>query len=163
MTVSAGIKAFKNLKQENCRSNIVKTWMSTEELQRAHPKNYQKMPKNYQHIDFNYLKTVYEMLRLRIFPVFEIYWECARRSGRALPFMRACPSLVSCYHNIAVRTFLKLMIMIEHTQMMQTPCLDLWSMLLSGQVPQRSNSSHLFCNLKDPVLLRTLFYRRKIA
>ena len=40
MTVSAGMKAFKNLKQENCRSNIIKAWMSTEELQRAHPKNY---------------------------------------------------------------------------------------------------------------------------
>ena len=36
--------------------------------------------------------------------------------------------------------------MIAHIEMMQTPYLDIWSMLLSGKVPHRmSNSSHLFC------------------
>ena len=134
-------------------------WRAAEGTSKKLLKNTKKLS----NINFNYLKTIYEMLRLRIFPVFEIYWESARRSGWSLPFMRECPSLVSCYHNIAVRTFLKLMIMIEHTEMMQIPCLDLWSILLSVQVSQRSNSSHLFCNLKDTVLLRTLFYRRKIT
>ena len=37
--------------------------------------------------------------------------------------------------------------------MMTIPYLDILSLLLSGQVPHRSNSSHLFRNLKDPVLV----------
>ena len=53
--------------------------------------------------------------------------------------------------------------MIEHIEMMQIPYLDIWSMFFSGQVPHRSNSSHLFWNLKDPVLVQTLSYRRKIT
>ena len=35
-------------------------------------------------------------------------------------------------------SFLKLAIMIEHIKMMQIPHLDIWSMLLSGQVPQQA-------------------------
>ena len=35
-------------------------------------------------------------------------------------------------------------------------------MLLYGQVPHTSNSNHLFWDLKDPVLVQTLHYRRKI-
>ena len=124
--------------------------MSIEERQKTikkHSKNNQKMPKNYPNLDFHHLKTVYKMLRLGIFPVFVIYlqqicWECG--SG--------CSSITSWYRNTAVRTFLKLMIMIEHMKMMQITCLDIWSMFLSGQMPHRSNSSHLFWNLKDPVL-----------
>ena len=41
---------------------------------------------------------------------------------------------------------LKLMIMIKHMKMTQIPYLDIWSMLLSGQVPHRINSSQLFWN-----------------
>ena len=53
--------------------------------------------------------------------------------------------------------------MIEHIKMM-VPYLDTLSMLLTGQVPHRSNSQcHLFRNLKDPMLLQTLSYRRKIT
>ena len=52
--------------------------------------------------------------------------------------------------------------MIEHIQMIQIPCLDIWSMLLSGQVPHRSDSSHLFWKLKDPALVQTLSNWRKI-
>ena len=33
------------------------------------------------------------------------------------------------------------------------PCLDIWSMFLSGQMPYRSNSSQLFWNFEDPVLV----------
>ena len=47
-------------------------------------------------------------------------------------------------YRCSVRAFLKLMIMIEHMKKIRIPCLDIWSMLRSGQVPQRSNSSHLF-------------------
>ena len=36
--------------------------------------------------------------------------------------------------------------MIEHMKMMQMPYLDIRSMLLSGQVPYRTNSSQLFWN-----------------
>ena len=85
-------------------------------------------------------------------------WE---KSGGALLPMQGCSSLVSQYHNTAVRTFLKLMIMIEHIKMMQIPYLDIWSTLLSGQVSHMSNSSHLFCNLNYPVLVQALHYRRK--
>ena len=45
----------------------------------------------------------------------------------------------------------------------QIPYLDIWSMLLSGQVPHRSNSSHMFWNLEDLVLVQTVSYRRKIT
>ena len=41
--------------------------------------------------------------------------------------------------------------------------LDIWSILLPGQVPHRSNSSHLFWNLEDTALVQTLSYRRKIT
>ena len=67
---------------------------------------------------------------------------------------------------INVLTFLKqkLMIMIEHIKMMAIPYLDILSMLLSGQVPHRSNPQcHLFRNLKDPVLVQTLYFTRKIT
>ena len=36
-----------------------------------------------------------------------------------------------------------------HIEMLQTRNLDIWSMFLSGQVPHRSNSSHLLRNLED--------------
>ena len=55
-------------------------------------------------------------------------------------------SPMSHYHNRDVWTFLKLMLMIEHMKMMQMPYLDIRSMLLSGQVPHRTNSSQLFWN-----------------
>ena len=44
----------------------------------------------------------------------------------------------------------------------QPPLFFCWNsaMLLSGQVPHTSNSSHLFWNLKDPVLVQTLSYGR---
>ena len=74
--------------------------------------------------------------------------------------MQEWSSLVSQYHNTAEIIFLKLMIMIEHIKMMQIPYIRIWSMLLSGYVLHRSNSSHLFCNPKDPVLVQTFPYRR---
>ena len=46
---------------------------------------------------------------------------------------------------------------------MQIPYLEIWSMLLSGEVFHRSNARHLFWNLEDPVLVQTLSYRRKIT
>ena len=55
-------------------------------------------------------------------------------------------SPMSLHHTTKVWTFLKLMIMIVHMKMMQTPYLDIWSILISGQVPHRSNSSQLFWN-----------------
>ena len=62
-------------------------------------------------------------------------------------------SLVNRYHTIAVRTFLKLMIKIENIKMMQIPGLDIWSMLFAGLVLHRIDSSHLFWNFKDPMLV----------
>ena len=53
--------------------------------------------------------------------------------------------------------------MIDHVKMMKIPCLGIWSMLLSGQVPHRSNSSHLIWNLKNPLLVQALSYGRKIT
>ena len=57
------------------------------------------------------------------------------------------------------------MLMIEDIKMMQTPYLDIWSMLLSGQMLHRNNSSYLFWNLKYPLLLQTLslYHRIKIT
>ena len=41
-----------------------------------------------------------------------------------------------------------------HIEITQTPYLDIWSMLLSGQVPHLVSNcqSHLFWNLNTPVL-----------
>ena len=60
-------------------------------------------------------------------------------------------------------SFLKLAIMIEHIKIMQIPHLDIWSMLLSGEVPQQA-ATQVTC-LKDPasVLAQTQLYRRKIT
>ena len=51
----------------------------------------------------------------------------------------------------------------EHIKMIHTPCLDKWSKILSGQLSQRSNSSHLFWNLKYLVLVQILPLRRKLT
>ena len=75
-------------------------------------------------------------------------WE--KRGGGLLPSEPV--SQYSC----SVRTFLKLMIRLEYIKMIQILCLNIWSMLLSGQVPHRSNSSHLLWNLKDLVLVQVL-------
>ena len=40
----------------------------------------------------------------------------------------------------------ELMIMIEHMKMMQMSYLHIWSMLLSGHMPHKTNSSQLFWN-----------------
>ena len=53
--------------------------------------------------------------------------------------------------------------MIDHVKMMKIPYLGIWSMLHSGQVPHRSNSSHLLWNLKNPWLVQALSYGRKIT
>ena len=49
-------------------------------------------------------------------------------------------------HKTDVWTLIKLMIMIEHMKMMQMPYLHIWSMLLSGHMPHKTNSSQLFWN-----------------
>ena len=100
-------------------------------------KTIQKMPKNYQNLDIftpNFL------------------WLGYKKRGGGSSLVREPVSQYSC----SVRIFLKLMIKIEHIKMIQLPSLDIWSMLLSGQVPHRRNSSHLFWNLKDLVLVQTL-------
>ena len=55
--------------------------------------------------------------------------------------------------------------MIEHMRMMQMPYLDIRSMLLSGQVPYRTNSSQLFWNglfkKKKTRGFRTYFFEKK--
>ena len=67
MTVSTGTKTFKNLKLENCRSDIAKTWSPSILSQHLSftenrgyqskgghiGKNHQKMPGIYQDLDFN--------------------------------------------------------------------------------------------------------------
>ena len=118
--------------------------MSIEERQRAHPKNYQKMPKIYRNLAFDHLKTVYKMLRPEIFPVFDNIFTANMlriRKKRGL-----LPSEPVLQYNCSVKTFLKLMIMIEHIKMIQIHCLDIWSMLLSRQVPHRTNLNQLFWN-----------------
>ena len=50
---------------------------------------------------------------------------------------------MSRYHNTDAWAFLKPMLIIEHMKMMQMLYLDIRSMLLSGQVPHRTNSSQL--------------------
>ena len=75
-----------------------------------------------------------------------------KKRGGGSSLVREPVSQYSC----SVRIFLKLMIKIEHIKMIQMPYLDIWSMLLSGQVPHRSNSSRLFWNLKELVLVQTL-------
>ena len=83
------------------------------------------------------------MLRLGIFLAFDNAFianilRTLEKEGGFLP-----SESVSQYR-CSVRGFLKLMIMIEHMKKIRIPRLDIWSMLRSGQVPQRSNSSHLF-------------------
>ena len=51
----------------------------------------------------------------------------------------------------------------DNVKMMAIPYLCILSMFLSGQVPHRSNWIHLFWNIKDPVLVQTLSYRKKIT
>ena len=81
----------------------------------------------------------------------QIYWECRRRRFGLCPKCRgALPSEpVSQYRCMTLpKTDDNNRI---HIVMMQTPYLDIWPMLLSGQVPRRmSNSSHLFWNLEYP-------------
>ena len=89
-----------------------------------------------------------------------MYWECGRREG--------------LYYNVGVLLFSelvsknrcvnypKLMVMIEHKKMMQIPYLDIWSRLPSVQVPHGSNPSHLFWNLKEPLLAQTLSYKGNV-
>ena len=97
----------------------------------------------------------------------QIYWGCGRRGGVLHPpplplhtelLLPSEP--VSHYRCMNLpknddnyRTHKKI----------QIPYLDIWSMLLSGQVPHSSNSSHMFWNLEDLVLVQTVSYRRKIT
>ena len=52
--------------------------------------------------------------------------------------------------------------MIGHIKMRQA-FHDIWLMVLSGQVLHTSNSSLLFLNFEDSVLVQTLSYRRKLT
>ena len=70
-----------------------------------------------------------------------------RRGGGLVP-SDPLPIMTSQY-SCSVRTFIKLTIIMERIKMIQIPCLDICSILVSGQLPHRSNSSHLFWNLKD--------------
>ena len=70
--------------------------------------------------------------------------------------------MLEVFDSRSLISFLKLMTMIEHIKMMQIPYLDIWSMLLFGQVPHTNNSSHLFWNAKDSELVQALSYWRKI-
>ena len=53
--------------------------------------------------------------------------------------------------------------MVVMIKVIQIPCLDKWSMLLSGQVSHRSNLSNLFWSLENPLLVQTLSYRGEIT
>ena len=81
----------------------------------------------YQNLDFNDLTTIYKCSdwEFSLFLIIYIYLQ-----------------------QIYVRTFLKLMIMIEHIKMIQIPCLDIWPMLLSGYLSHWSTSRNLFWNLR---------------
>ena len=121
-----------------------KLLVSIEERQRAHPK---KLPKIYENLDFHCLKTVYKLLKLGAgdFPrlwlyIYSKYIGNAREEG-VFTSIRGCSSLPSePVSQYSCKNFLKLMIMIEHIKKMQIPRLDIWSMLLSGQVPHRNKS-----------------------
>ena len=58
------------------------------------------------------------------------------------------PCRVSHCHNTDVWTSLKLIMMIVHIKRYKYPILTYDQLLLSGQLPHRSNSSHLFLHLK---------------
>ena len=60
-------------------------------------------------------------------------------------------------------TFRKLMIMIQHIEMMKTSYLGIWSMIPSGQLPHTSNSSQWLWNLNDLVLVQTLSGGKQIT
>ena len=138
--------------------------VSIEEQQTAHPKNYEKLLKIHDNLDFNHLKMVFAMLRLRIFLVFNntftanilrIWEKMSGYNPHTYAGVLLPSELVSQYSR---KNLPKTddMIMIEHIKMTQIPCLDIWSMLLPGQVLHRGNSSHLFWSVKDPVLVQTL-------
>ena len=71
-------------------------------------------------------------------------WE---KSGGFTSHAGVLLSPMSGYCNTDVWTFLKLMVIIEHMKMMQIPYLHIWSMLLSAQVPHRTNLCQLFWNV----------------
>ena len=157
MTPGISTCSFFNTPRKFCFSGIAhfgefrpKTYSFTENFEcqlksgrRQMQKTIKKCQKLSKSWHFSHLKAVYKMLKLGIFLVFDNAfianilrtWE---KEGGLLP-----SEPVSQYR-CSVRAFLKLMIMIEHMKKIRIPCLDIWSMLRSGQVPQRSNSSHLF-------------------
>ena len=78
-------------------------------------KTLSKMPKIYQNLDFNQLKTVYNVLKLGIFPIFDDIFTAniletwkKRGGGGALTPMRGCSSIVSRYHNYIYKNLLKI-------------------------------------------------------
>ena len=76
-------------------------------------KTLSKMPKIYQNLDFNQLKTVYNVLKLGIFPIFDDIFtanilETWEKRGGALTSMRECSSIVSRYHNYICKNLLKI-------------------------------------------------------
>ena len=76
--------------------------------------------------------------------------------------VQSCSSLVSQYHD----TFMNLPKTDDNDRThkkIQIPYLHMWSLLFPGQVSHRSNSSQLFWNLENPVLVQSMYYRRKIT
>ena len=117
-------------------------WRVAEGLSKKLPK---KMPKNYQNLDI--LVTWKQFTKFSgwgfslalIIHLQQIYWECGRRGGGSSLVREPVPQ-----YECSVTTFLKLMIKIEHIKLIQITCLDIWSMLLSGQVPHRTITDRLF-------------------
>ena len=76
MTISARTKTSENLKLENYRSDINKTCLLclpgvNQRAAEDSSKTLSKMLKIYQNLDFNQLKTVYKVLKLGTFPIFD--------------------------------------------------------------------------------------------
>ena len=158
MTVSAGTKTFKNLKLKNYKSDIAKTcplfttltpfiyWKLTVSIKgRAHPKKthqkYQEFIKILTLMSFK--NSFFSCLQLYIYNKY--IGNVGEEEGHysPLPLMHGGMLLpsepVQQYRCMNLPKTDKLMIMIEHIKMIQIPYLDIWSMLLSGQVPHRRN------------------------
>ena len=86
------------------------------------------MLKTYQNLHFHHLKKVYKMLKLGIFPVFDkIFTANILGIWEKRTLFTPRYELVSQYS--WKNLILKLMIMIQHTKIMQIPCLynaSLW-------------------------------------
>ena len=105
-------------------------------------KKHKKMCGIYQYLDPKYhlndKNILYIVVRLGISPI------CTLGEGGFNSHARVLLSLVSQYHKCSCENLPKPDDNDKHMKMIEIPYLDIWSMLLSGQVLHKTNSSQLF-------------------